>query len=271
MGVIQRLAVLAGGISMSAVAAPAAPLTPTGPWVVDYSNDQCLLDRNYGSDESPLILAIRRVPMDPDVSIGVYTRGGNADPRIGDASLGLGASRIAAKFRAYSVPGKNLRNFSAYVRGGVSLFEAAGQPGSITLRAPGEVDETFAVPELAHGLRALDACVADLAQSWGLTADQQKRIKQGAQALRQDYLQPGDYSPRELNENANARSQVRLWVDESGKPIDCVPLKSGAGSTLFGNTSCRLLLKRATFKPAIDVDGKPVKSIVVYTVDWVVG
>ena len=95
-----------------------------------------------------------------------------------------------------------------------------------------------------------------------------KEPRAGASA---DYLQPSDYSTRELNENANARAQVRLWVDESGKPLDCMPLKSGAGSTLFGDTTCRLLLKRAAFKPAIDVDGKPVRSIVVYTVDWVVG
>jgi hypothetical protein len=272
MRVIQRVAMLVGGaISMVASGASAAPLAPTGPWVVDYSNDQCLLDRNYGSDARPLILAIRKVPMDSDVSVGVYTRDGNLDPRIGDAMLNLGASPIDAKFRAYSVPGKGLRNFTAYVPEGASLFEAAGQAATIGVRAPGEVDATFAVPELGHGLRALDACVADLAQSWGVPAEQLKRLKEPARALRQNYLQPSDYSPRELNENANARAQVRLWVDEAGKPLDCTPLKSGAGSTLFGDTTCRLLLKRAAFKPAIDVDGKPVRSIVVYTVDWVVG
>ena len=105
--------------------------------------------------------------MDSDVSVGVYTRDGSPDPRIGNAKLDLGASPVDAKFRAYSVPGKGLRNFTAYVPEGASLFEAAGQSATIAVRAPGEVEETFAVPELGHGLRALDACVADLAQSWG--------------------------------------------------------------------------------------------------------
>lgn len=252
----------------ASVPALAAPLQPTGPWVVDYSDDQCFLDRNYGTDAKPVILAIRRVPLDSDVSVGVYTRGGRSEPAAGKAKVAFGAAApVVAKFRAYSVPGKGLHNFTTYVRESVPLLDGAAQSGTMTLRAPGEVDDTFLVPALAGGLKALDACVLDLGVSWGVPPEQQSRVKEPPRAVRHDYIGPADYSPQEINQNMNAPSQVRLWVDEAGRPLDCVPLKSNGPQQAFAQTTCRLLLKRAAFTPAIDVGGKPIKSIVVYSVD----
>jgi hypothetical protein len=258
--------------AMSLVTSPAAaaPRQPTGPWVVDSHNDQCFLDRNYGTDANPVLLAIRRVPMDPDISVGVYQRGGHSDPVNGTAAIGFGsAPAMAAKFRAYSIPAKNLHNFTAYIRDGALLLDAAARSGVVTLQASGELDESFAVPQLAAGLKALDDCVLDLGSAWGLSPEQQKRIKEPPRALREDYLSPADYSPQELNQNINAPAMVRLWVDESGKPIDCVPLQSNGVAQGFAQKTCRVLLKRAAFTPAVDVDGRPIRSIVVYTVDFV--
>lgn len=267
---MQKSLLIAASIAVGATPVRAASVQPTGPWVVDYSNDQCFLDRNYGTDLKPLILAIRQVPMNTDVYVAVYRRGGRTNSTVGDAKIGFGgAVPVQAGFRAYSVPGKEVRSFTAYVPDGVWLIATAARSGSISVRAPGEVEETFLVPALAEGLRSLDACVLDLGQSWGMTAEQQKRVKVLARPLRQDYLRPEDYAG-ELNRNANTRPQVRLLVDEQGKPHDCVSLKSTA-SIEFATTTCRLLLQRASFAPARDVDGKPVKSILVYTVDWFVG
>jgi hypothetical protein len=271
MRIIERSLLTGLGIAVLAAAKPttAAPLQPTGPWVVDYSNDQCLLDRNYGTDAKPLILVIRRVPMDSDVYVGVYSRDGRPNATTGNAKVAFGdAAPVPAAFRAYFVPAKSVRSFTSYVPGGAALIDQAAQSGSISVRAPGEVQDTFLVPALADGLRALDACVLDLGKSWGMPIDQQKRVKVLARPLRQ-YLQPEDYGGQ-LNRNANLRPQVRLWVDENGKPLNCVPLQSTA-SEEFASTTCRLLLQRASFSPARDADGKPVKSIFVYTVDWFVG
>ena len=266
---IQSLFV-ASALALCATPAPAVPLQPTGPWVVDYSNDQCLLDRNYGTDSKPLIFGIRRVPMDFDVHVSVYSRDGRTNASTGDAKIVFGgAPPIRAAFRAFSVSGKGLRSLTTYVSDGASLVAAAARAGSISVRAPGELQETFQVPGFADGLQALDACVLDLGQSWGMTPEQQKGVKVLAHPLRRDYLRPEDYTG-ELNRNANSRPQVRLWVDETGKPHDCVPLKA-TSSDEFAETTCRLLLQRASFSPARDSGGKPVKSILVYTIDWFVG
>ena len=267
---LQKSLFIATAACLSSTPVSAASLAPTGPWVVDYSNDQCLLDRNYGTDAEPIILAIRRVPMDSNVAIGVLSRGGRTESTVGNAKVRFGgAPPVQAAFRAYSVPEKNLRSLTSYVPEGAPLIAAAVQSGSISMSAAGELEDTFEVPALADGLRALDACVVDLAQSWGMTVEQQKRLKVLARPLRNNYLQPEDYAG-ELNRNADLRPQVRLWVGESGKPLDCVALK-GTSSDKFAETTCRLLLQRASFSPALDTDGKPMKSILVYTVDWFAG
>jgi hypothetical protein len=272
MRIIQNAAFATAATSLFVTPAAAAPRQPTGPWVVDSNNDQCFLDRNYGTDASPVLLAIRRVPMDPDIAVGVYRRSGHSDPTNGNAKVGFGAAApVAAKFRSYSIATKNLHNFTAYIPNGAPLLDAAAQSGVITVQAPGELDEAFAVPELAAGLKALDGCMAELGSSWGISAEQQKRVKELPRALRPDYVSPADYSPQEINQIMNAPALVRLWVDESGKPLDCVPLKSNGAAEDFAQTTCRVLLKRAAFAPAMDVDGKPIKGIVVYKVDFVGG
>jgi len=116
----------------------------------------------------------------------------------------------------------------------------------------------------------LDQCDLNLGKSWGISVEQQQRLKVPAASIRHDYLTSSDYPEKELETLASGRSQVRLTVDETGKPLDCVAMKS-IDSPAFAATTCRVLLERAAFHPAIDVGGKPMRSVVVYTVDWLIG
>jgi TonB family protein len=275
MRAIQRAFLIAAGTALcasssSAAPKPLVPRQPTGPWVVDYSQDECILDRNYGTASQPQVLAISRVPMDTRVTLSYVTRDQKPLLRDGKAKIGFGtAAPVEAGFRAYPVAGKAVRNLAAYVADGVRSIESAADAGVISIDAAGELRQAYAVPGLAAAVRALDACVLDLGKAWGISIDQQKRLKEPARPLSDQYLSPDDYPPNTLNENITGRAQVRMWVDETGKPLDCTPLRS-SGSPVFGETSCRLLMKRAAFKPAVDVDGKPVRSIYIYTVDWLV-
>lgn len=266
-GIIMMAAVLSLGASPAPLTAQAAGTRqPTSPWVVDYGQDECLLDRNYGTPDRPMILAFSRVPMDPMVTVSLLMPDGSASARYGSATLGIGAAApVQAKYRAYPVVGKDLRYFKAYLDNG--LVDNAAQTSTISIYAPGEVSDAFAIPQLAPALHALDQCVVDLGQTWGVTAEQQKRIKSPAAPLRRDYLRLSDYPASALEDSPSWRAQVRIAVDAAGKPRDCTPLKSSDG-TNFAATTCKLLMERAAFSPAMDVDGRAVPSIYVYTVDW---
>lgn len=266
-GIISIAATLGLNAAPAPVTAQVAGVRqPTSPWVVDYAEDECLLDRNYGTQEQPMILAFSRVPMDPAVTVSLLMPDGNASSRYGSATLGIGAAApVQAHYRAYPVLGKDLRYFKAYLDNG--LAHGTAQTSTITIYAPGEISGSFAIPALPAALHALDQCVVDLGQTWGITAEQQKRIKSPAAPLRSDYLRLSDYPSSALEANPSWRAKVRMSVDATGKPRDCTPLKSSDGS-LFAETTCKLLMERAQFSPAVDLDGKPMASMYVYTVDW---
>ena len=271
---VRRIVLAAAGMAACAAPAQAAgdvgPLQPTSPWVVDYGQDECFLDRNYGSEKQPLILAFYRVPMDGFVTVSLVTRKDSGRSRTGKAKIAVGAaSPNDVTYRAYPVVGSDLRYFKAYVENGVSTIGNAAGTSTISIYAPGEVSHLFSVAGITAALHALDECVLDLGKTWGVPIEQQKRVKEPAKPLQQSIISPDDYPASALDENVSGRAQVRMWVDESGKPLECTPLKS-SGSPLFGATTCKLLMRRAAFRPAIDVDGKPVRSIYVFTVDWLV-
>ena len=270
MRVTHRVIGIAVGIVLIWTPAAAEPLQPAGKWLVEYGQDECLLNRGYGTDTKPLILIIRKLPMETDFSINVLKPIERDDLNDGKANVSFGGGQaIKAKFSAYNLASKKLRYVTLGTEDGASFAGSIMEGATLSIDAPGEVKETFSIPGFDGALHALDDCAHDLGRVWGIPIEQQLRLKKSAKALRHDYLQSDDYPTKELNKDESGRSQVRLTVDENGKPLDCVPLKS-VRSPAFAQTACRLLLSRARFDPAIDVDGKPMRSIYVYTINWIV-
>ena len=272
MRIFCRAAMVAAGIFLCTIASTsfAAPRTPTGKWIVDFANDECFLDREYGTAERPLFLAIRRFPMDDDLTIQIFTHDTGTSVLNGDAKVTFGAGESAnTKFLSYRVAKTELRKWIIHVERGALLIGPALRSENISVRAGHDLDEDFAVPDLANALRLLDQCDLNLGKSWGISVEQQQRLKLPATSIRHDYLTSADYPEKELRTPASGRSQVRLTIDETGKPVDCVAMKS-IDSPAFAATTCRILLERAAFHPAMDVGGKPMRSVVVYTVDWLV-
>ena len=61
---------------------------------------------------------------------------------------------------------------------------------------------------------------------------------------------------------------VRYFVNEDGGVSNCRVTRS-SGSALLDNTTCRLIEQRFRYKPSLDEDGRPVRSIIVENHTWV--
>lgn len=61
---------------------------------------------------------------------------------------------------------------------------------------------------------------------------------------------------------------VRYFVNTDGRVSDCRVTRS-SGSALLDNTTCRLIEQRFRYKPSLDEDGRPVRSIIVENHTWV--
>src|SRR5688500_18483567 len=60
--------------SVAAAAAPAAR-QPTGKWIVNFADAQCIATRNYGTVESPLQLVLKVPPLGDVLQIGIVRNG----------------------------------------------------------------------------------------------------------------------------------------------------------------------------------------------------
>jgi TonB family protein len=132
------------------------------------------------------------------------------------------------------------------------------------------VRELFVLGEFPEALRQLEDCTVKLGEKWGYTAEEQHRISKPAKPVQGlDSLFSGDdYPLAALHDQTMGRVRVKIPLNSSGEPTDC-QIVSGSGSVDLDAATCRIILTRAKFEPAIDVDGKPVRSVYVETIQWV--
>ncbi len=119
----------------------------------------------------------------------------------------------------------------------------------------------FDLGSMGEPLRKLRNCAADVArklQSASLGGDGKARAAVPASNPGQ-WITSGDY-PRDLvRQGMDGVIAFRLTVNKSGKPTACFITASNRPQ-MFDDTVCLALMKRATFKPALDSQGNPQAS-----------
>ena len=68
-----------------------------------------------------------------------------------------------------------------------------------------------------------------------------------------------DYPPGAIERREQGRTRIALSVDPLGKVVSCIVTQS-SGSRILDDTGCRLLSKRARFRPAT-IEGKAVSGV----------
>lgn len=258
------------GLLASSPPSASAPVIhqPTGKWIADFEAQDCVLSRAYGTEHDQLYLAFQQWPMAPGIEIDVLKSTNRYNMHDGTAQIGVGQGEVTpAKFSAFTTSGNPLRRVEIEIED--DSYKTAAATGVISVSVPDEFDETFAVPDLNDALKVLNDCVVDLGKSWGFSAVDQERVGKAAKPLKsvRDWFDASDYPVDALEHSVSGRSQVRLDVDANGIPSNCV-LIGPSGNSSLDDVTCSILLKRARFHPALDHDGKAMKSVVVQTVDW---
>ena len=253
-----------------AARADTAPRQPTSKWLVEFADNECLLSRSYGSDSNPLILTLEQTPMEQGIALYILKPSNRQDINNGRAQVSFGAESTDAKFGAHLLAERPLRRILVAVPD--ASYKAAAKSEVISVSVPGEAKESFSVPGLGAALEVMDQCVVDLGKHWGISAEEQRRVAKPAKPLKPlgRYFSALDYPTKALKDDAMGRTNVRIAVDETGRPTDCIVMKPSGNKALDSET-CRILIQKARFEPAIDVDGRPMKSVVVTAVNWLIG
>ena len=258
------LAVLA---MSSAAAAAADPKQPTGKWTVEFADKLCVLSRNYGTDADPLLLAFNQAPMEDRLELIIILKSDTLTRDGGQAEVLLGNKEVNAPYGATSVASNSLRRIRIQLDG--ESYDSATAAKLISVDVPDEVRETFSVPGFAEGLRVLRDCTIDLGVDWGFSVEEQKRLAEPAMGVRrlEGIFSGQDYPPSAVKDSASGDVKTRIFVDSSGKPTACEVLNS-SGHEALDKRTCEILMQRARFHPARDIDGKATRGVHVTTINW---
>lgn len=247
-------------LSLAMLAAATAPLAPTGKWVVDFDDAQCVATRAYGQET----VFLKASALGDVVQIGVAQAGRSGPPVQVDAVV-TPAAGVPFKGTAvrWSVEGKNPRRMRLI---NMPVAEFQRLSSSPTLRfAIDDLDREFGMPDMTALARVMKSCVDDLQKVWGAGDGGGTGTK--ARANLASYFKDDDYPDDSIDNEQSGTTDFALLVNEKGLVADCMVTKT-SGNAGLDLQSCAVIKQRARFTPALDSQGKPTKDRVAGRIRW---
>lgn len=244
--------------------ASAAPLQPTGKWVMNYTPTACEAKRRFGE----IGLAIIPGPLGQSTRLMVELPGKAMRARQHRASIDPEDGRGAVKATALLFPLKKPGARGLYTVLPNELVERAMASGMISIRVgseemSGRVALNSAFTQLALGStgslrKALDTCMADLRTQWGMVDGKLPKPANASQA-RGDVraiFTGDDYPEDAVAAGQGGITQYLLMIGRDGSVMDCVVAQS-SGIASLDAMGCQVIRERAKFTAGSGSDGKP--------------
>jgi hypothetical protein len=273
----------------AAAAGESPPFEPAGPWAIDYGDQSCRLIRDFSGGTGRVTLAFERFAPGPDIRLGVagltllhpdtvvarIRYGAQAQPQTSDVYK----SRLADgrdSFLLWSAPllVEPVPKFTD--KAARNPFRPLDDPElavAATIDRLQFIDGVSGHPVIDLGpmeepIRALQACTADLMKHWNIDPQKLRTMSRQATPAKSPsmWVTADDLRGSQLKQYKPAEMNLRLIVDEQGKVAAChadldVP-------DAFGQATCVAIIRRAHFEPALDADGKPMRTIWIASVRY---
>lgn len=293
MRVISAIIILAlGAASLPAGAASKLPiaLVKTTKWEINYDTDSCHLMARFGDGTESALLKLTRTSPSDYLQMTVIGKmlnfRGIAMPievAFGGQAVPYTRDGVAVKAGVEEVPGVIIEGLrvdgwqypqKAKEPVAIPVITPAteGAVTSITFRKKGGKAYRLETGSMAAPLAAMRTCTDDLLAHWGFDPKVQAKLTRPASPANNPgtWLRDGDFPSKALNRGHNGYVGFRLIVEADGTVSGCRVLFR-TNPDEFADLSCRLLMERARMLPALDADGKPVRSYYVSRIKWVSG
>lgn len=276
--------VLAGAVLLStAGTAVAEPKQPTGKWVVNFADAQCVATRNYGSEADPLYLVLKAPATGGTLQVGIVRKGNRGDATQVDGEvvidetatfptslLEFGNKKLGQRALLVNLTQQNI----AHLRPAKTLQIRAREQGFTRLgtrlaTGVNREGETFALTQMPALMKTLDSCAEDLRKVWKVWDYQQGAagLKEGPSGDLTSLFSGDDYPGVALLKDQMGSVAFVLLIDEQGKVADCTVTET-SGVAALDAQSCAIVKERGKFKPAVGQDGKPSKSAYFQRITW---
>ena len=271
---------LAAGSSLSAKAKPVVSLPFSGKWEVNYDVNSCHLLARFGDAQGGIVLKLTRYQPGDPFELSLFGKPLIASGRDVDVTLDFGVSGGPVKRQALAGHAGKLpfllvgyHRIDGRYSDEASAFPAVtpGQEAAATALTFGYRGKQYRLEtgRLDRPLAKLRECQTDLVKYWGFDPTVQAQLSRPATPVGNpgNWAGSNDFPQPALVNGRSGRVKFRLDVDEAGVVTNCAVLEQ-TSPTEFAKTSCKILVKRGRFEPALDKDGKPVRSFWVSSIVW---
>jgi len=264
---IGECVALAAAVAQLAAGTAFAQVEPREPpvWQMDRSGRFCTLIR-LPDPGAPFHVALRATPASGTLSLML----------IAGKTQGLPAqiSTIALmpSGRTFDVSGnaaEGLPDTRALWLGPLPLeFRGAlAESSAIELRNGSEVRYRIPLSYVEPASQALRQCAIDVARGWGVDETALEALHQRPRTTNLFGINWSDYPSPALRRRIQGRVVVRITVSPEGRATQCAPVGPSTYPPLDSGT-CRLILEKAQFAPALDSSDRPVEATIIGSVLW---
>ena len=270
-------------VPTSILAQASAPetLKRTGKWVVNYNRDACHIIAEFGTGKDMIIMRLTRYQPGETFDFDLYGRklASNELRTSVKVDFGLRGSPVEAEAvngKAGDLPIMLLG--PTRLDGWQASSEEIGPPVSpeqeaavsgVTVKIARKKPFRLEFGSLAKPMEHLRACQANLLKSWGYDPVVQTTLSKPAIPANSPgaWLSSGDYPKGAVTMGQSGIVQFRLDVEPDGRIAGCYVL-ARTSPDVFADTTCRAVSRRAKLEPALDANGRPVRSFYVQKVRW---
>lgn len=252
------------------LAGASTPLAPSGKWIVEFADNRCLMQRDFGTGSRMVTLGLRPLPLSTRAEAILVTRN-----RLGrDAVDGKVVLRLPTApepiFAAYT----SVLDTSTHRR--LATFDlprealaALAVSKTVSVRIDEWEAGTLAVSGIGNAMKVLAACEEDLVLSWGIAKAARAAIATPAEDITVGpLLADRDYPPSAFTDGRYGVTSLLWTIGTDGRAHDCRVVRSARHPEL-DKSACDAITRRARYKPALDVAGRPIESWESRTIRWV--
>lgn len=254
--------------------ASAEPIPPTAKWVVNFDDQQCLAEREYGTPTNPLTLVLKQPVRGDVIQVAVLASGnlGTAAVQV-DGWIGFDR-RPVTKVSALRWRPQGSKQVIRLINMPLSAFRGI-ETAQVMRVDVGAFRRDFRLSDVRDLLTVMDSCLEDLRQVWNVADGDGDGHSAPAGArppvgdLR-GLISASDYPGVALQQLQSGSVTMVLLIDEAGRVADCSLIET-SGVAALDAQSCSIVTRRARLTPAVGADGKPRKSSFIQRITWKLG
>lgn len=257
-------------------------LKRTGQWELNYDRDACHLLAQFGAGDAKMLLRFSRYGLGDSFDLTVFGNQVRYDhaPRTIALDFGIAAKPETTRWSVGTIgtnavlyfTSQRLDAYSRRAKDGAKAppilpAQEAAVTGA-TISASGKPPFRLEFGSLAKPMAQLRACQDDLLRSWGYDPAVQATLTREAEPIAPgNWLTSEDYPEAALEKGQSGTVQFRLDVDPDGKMAGCYVVGRSSPDA-FADATCKAVSSRARFRPALDANGRPVRTYYVHKVIW---